>query len=142
MLTQLGGVYKLVLQLFNAERLTNSSWLIGALGVNYHQADLIAIDSYNTNYAVVRLLWKRGGPGEIPVGDRVMFFLGDIDVTGQTTPYAVVTQIEELEVIPDLMKTIDYKLKLLGAVAMIGVTAYFVMRIQANVRSTSSVKSK
>jgi hypothetical protein len=139
MLTQLGGVYKLQLQLFNTEQLTSSNWLIGALGINYRQADLLALDSYNPGNATVRIVWRRGGPGEIPVGDRVVPFLGDIDVSGQTTPYAVVSTIEELGVISELAKTIDYKLKLLAAAAMIATTAYFTMRIKANVRRAARV---
>jgi hypothetical protein len=139
--TQLGGVYKLQLRLFNTEQLTSSNWLVGALALNYRQADLLAIDYYSPSQSTVRLVWRRGGPGEIPEEDRVVPLMGDIDVSGQTTPYAIVTSIEEVDVLPLFTKKIDYKLKIVGALALIAWTAYQSMRIKNHVRSVARVQS-
>lgn len=110
--------------------------------MNYRQADLLAVDYYSSGESIVRLVWRRGGPGEIPEGDRVIPIMTDMDFTGQTTPYAVVQSIEEVDVLPLLMKQIDYKLKLVGAVALIGLTAYLSMRVKPDVRSVARVQSK
>lgn len=135
--TTLGGVYFLELQLHNAAGVS-SSWLIGALVATYPQVDLISINYYTSQLALVEVGWNRRPTGKIEVGDKVAVTLQGLEVASSVFPFGTVKNVvhkETVNITPP--KKVDNALKLAGAFALLAIVHFFSVKASENVITRS-----
>ena len=125
-----GGTYVVSLQLFNAEQL-GPSWLVGAFATSFPGADVISVEEYSGELAVVRIRWRKTIPGEMGAGDSVSGILEGLALPGEAVPTGVVTDVSYGGVtLRTLEQQIPDPVKLIGAAAILITTWYFTRRIK------------
>jgi hypothetical protein len=125
-----GGTYLVSLQLFNAEQL-GPSWLVGAFATSFHGADVISVEQYASEFAVVRIRWRKSVPGDIGTGSTISGFLEGLVLPGEAIPSGVVTEVEYGGVtIPTLEQMIPDPVKVVIAGSILVTTWYFTRKIK------------
>ncbi len=125
-----GGTYVVTLQLFNAEQL-GPSWLVGAFATGYPGADVISVEQYTSEFAVVRIRWRKTVPGEMSQGATISGVLEGLVLPGEAVPSGVVTAVEYGGVMmPTLEQQIPDPVKVVIAAGILVTTWYFTRKIK------------
>lgn len=125
-----GGIYLIGLRLLNASQL-GPDWLVGAFASSYPTADVISVDEYLQERAIVRIRWRGSVAGEISPGDSVGGVFPGLSVPGGASPTAEVVTVQPTGlVMPSLEQAIPDDLKLVLAGAILATTWYFTRRIK------------
>lgn len=126
MLVVPGGIYRLDLVLEQAQG-SGPSWLAAAISSALQGAELAAVEHYAPPRATALIRW-RAAEQQLEPGAQITAQNGVFRTLGTATPRGTVTGLEEalLDELPQGSRT---GLKLLGAVALVVVTALLCRRI-------------
>jgi len=125
-----GAVYLVQLQLFNAAHFS-PSWLVGAFAGKYPQADVVSIDEYAADRAVVRIRWRSPDQGQIIEGARVSAVIEGLALPTEAVPSATILAVQPTGQVAQSVETlVPDSAKLLMAGVMLAVTWYFTSKIR------------
>jgi hypothetical protein len=129
MQTEVGGTYRIALNLSNAEQV-GPTWLVGAFASAFPDSQIISLDEYGAHRAVVNVRWTRS-PGEIAEGTQIKGMAQGLVLPAEAVPLGIVVSVEKTgSGQPDLEARIPNSVKLLVAGGLLLTTWYFAVRIE------------
>ncbi len=136
---QPGGIYSVELELVGAENI-GPAWLVGAFAQSFPRADVVQVDQYGPDTALVRLRWRGVYADEIPEGATVSGAAQGLAVPGAIVPAATIVSVEDTgQVALTLEQSLPDPVKLAIAGGIFLITWYFVNKIKESYAQPSAV---